>query len=129
MRNNEDNNKSMLTMGKPTRILKEPYRKKLPGYGYSVLHIECNDGLTYTIYQLAEIVGIRASGLWQRIRDNGWWWEYILADKAKPGKSIDGRTYNSLGNGARSGFSGLSNKPRNHNLLKIKVGSYEGRHF
>ena len=103
----------------PTRIIKEPYRAKVDGYKRTVFVCSCDDGNTYTISDLAKIVGLNYNGLVHRLRYYGWQSPLILKGNSK-GKRLDGKKLsNNKNNNGNEAWKKLSNKPRNKRLVKL----------
>jgi len=103
---------------KPNRIVRPPYLVKVTGKGPNmVTMLDCDDGKTYSLKDLAAIVGIKAHGLGQRIHNYGWDYPAILAPKARKGRKITGEAF-SFGGMGNAAWQALGDKVRTHNLKK-----------
>jgi hypothetical protein len=117
-----------MNIQKPTRIVKEPYRERIVGYGHKVLQIECDNGKTYSIYLMAKLLDITPSALFCRIRQHGWDSPFILQPRAGNGLGLDGKPTKKMRPTDNGPLCNLSNKPRTYNLAKIPpLGTYEQR--
>lgn len=81
----------------PTRIISQPYKKKIPGHVNKVLVCDCNDGQTYSVYDLAALKNISYQAMIQRLRIMGWEHPDILGDKAERGFTICGKAVQKAG--------------------------------
>ena len=114
---------------KPARIIRPPVLVKVNGKGPNmVTMLDCDDVKTYSLKDLAAIVGIKAHGLGQRIHNYGWDYPAILAPKARKGRKITGEAF-SFGEMGNAAWQALGDKVRTHNLKKIRPCSAweEGR--
>ena len=111
---------------KPTRIISKPYLQKRGGQYIKMLTLD--DGNTYDLATVAEMIGMKKDGLNSRINYHGWDYPYILNPPAEKGKLITGESYK------WKGFDGVGNEewrklsdvPRSMNLSRMKpLGTYE----
>lgn len=116
-------------MTKPTRIIEKPFMQYVQGYRYKMMVCRCDNGITYTMGGLAELIGIRYQSLVQRIRIYGYDSDFILQGKAVPGCRIDGQKFDRLADGSgNKAWRRLDCRPRNRRLEKIPPpGIFERR--
>ncbi len=113
----------------PTRIVRPPVKRMVQtrGGGRGTMFITCDNGREYEIGELAALVGISRSGLYQRIHSHGYQHEQILAPPVRPGENLNKTLY--LRNHADSGseeWRRMSSKPRTDNLARIcQPGKFE----
>jgi hypothetical protein len=108
------------------RIIEKPTLVKRRGHYYTYLVLD--DGCTYSLSEVAEMIGITTSGLDSRIRVKGWRYEHVLNPPARRGMRISGgpTTGNKIEQSGTSEWRAMSAKPRTHNLRKIKpLGTFE----
>jgi len=111
-------------MSLPTRILEKPFRS-VTNDGRSVILYVTDRGV-YTIQQLAKVLKIPTNNLYYRII-RGWKNKHVFdagrqikiardpLERPLPVQDCD--------------FMKLSNTPRNRDLAKIKIGTWERRHI
>jgi hypothetical protein len=113
---------------KPTRIVQPPVKRRSVikdsngrgNYGREVLCLTCDNGVEYEISLLAEIIGMTASGLYQRLRSHGWQHPMILSRKCAPNENIRGNGYmrNIVDSGSDE-WRQMSTRPRSAGLARL----------
>ena len=62
----------------PTRIIRKPYKLMIGAYYY--FHLDCNDGKTYLVSELAHMKNMSNARLMRRINELGWDHPDVLKD-------------------------------------------------
>lgn len=106
---------------KPTRIIKEPGEKIITdsaGRKARVIGLTCDDGQTYTVPELAKLIGISNHTLYRRIDLYGWKHRNVLAPPMPKGLTIDGVKQNTHQEGSPE-WRSLSGRERRRRLASI----------
>lgn len=106
---------------KPRYITGPPIHAPKPGGGRQILKYPCDDKVWRTVEELAQIAGFTKSAMGAMLRHDGW----MDVDLTKGPLSREER--GRLGQlGLRtSGLFSIPDRPRDENLRKIRVGSWE----
>jgi len=107
----------------PTRIVAPPVTKKFRSStgGNRVKWYLCDDGVEYTLAELAAAVSISRQTIYGRITSYGWDSPYILVPPTTLGFLINGDRVNASGSdcGGNDEYRRLSDVPRQHNLARL----------
>lgn len=113
---------------KPTRIISEPGEKTIidsAGRKAKVIGLCCDDGKTYTVQEMAKLLGISRYTLYQRIALYGWEHRNVLAPPTPKGLTIDGKKQNPNYEGSQE-WRQMSGRQRSWRLASIPgPGSFE----
>lgn len=111
---------------RPLRVIRNP--KTLTGKGAPYVTVaDCDDGKTYTVAELAKIIGIMPDTMSTRLKRYGWDNDHIFNPPAKKGNRISGEFI--AENVNEGDWQGLSAKVRNGRLSKIKIGKWERKYL
>lgn len=106
---------------KPTRIISRPVKKTITdcaGRKAQVIGLQCDDGKTYTVQELARAIGISNDTLYRRLDLYGWSHGNVLAPPMPKGLTIDGVKQNTSKKGSPE-WRKLSCRQRSRRLASI----------